>query len=198
MSRAKKENDTDGFLQRQQCADRAEYEAKKVQEFKAKVSLLTWFPKQWMSINYFGEPARFRQKEQFIAAFCKPVRQDTDGVLQKIRGTASKHARHAIDSASIRSESPSISATDPGSALKKYSITLEESSDRKLELCMKRHEREISLLQELINDEVDPDLLHEYQQQLKAARTKLLNRIRSVGEYNIYHIVITLSINNRF
>ena len=125
------------------------------------------------------------------------MRQDTDGVLQKIRGTASKHARHAIDSASIRFESPVISA-DPGSALKKYSITLEESSDRKLELCMKRHEREISLLQELINDEVDPDLLHEYQQQLKAARTKLLNRIRSVGEYNIYHIVITLSINNRF
>ena len=78
-------------------------------------------------------------------------------MLQKIRGTASKHARHGIDSASIRSESPSISATDTGSALKKYSITLEESSDRKLELCMKRHEREISLLQELINDEVDPD-----------------------------------------
>lgn len=126
------------------------------------------------------------------------MRQDTDGVLNKIRGTASKHARHAIDTASNKSESPAIPTADPGSALKKYSITLEESTDRKLELCIKRHEREISLLQELISDESDPDLVLEYHQQLKAARTRLLNRIRNEGDYKVYYIIITLSINHRF
>ena len=190
MSRARKENDLDGFLQRQNCADRAEYEAKKIEEYKTKVSLATWFPKQWMSIVYFGEPARYREKEQFIAALCKPVRQDTDGVLKQIRGTASKHARHAVDLVSNRSESPALSSAEPASALKKYSITLEESNERKAELIMKRNEREISLLQELISDETDPDVVHGYQLQLKAARAKLLNRIRNEDNLLYFYKII--------
>ena len=139
----------------------------------SKCSLSAWFPKQWISNYYFGEPAKFRNKDIIIPAFCKPQRRDTDDVLRGIRETGSKHVRLAVDAASSNS---SFSSPDPATPVGR-NYTIKFSSDAREDAKFKTQnlKDEIELTKQLLAVAEDEDEEHTLRIELKRTMNALKN-----------------------
>jgi hypothetical protein len=154
-SRALKENDVATYLRKVDCSTRAEAEVKKITEFKDKLSSDNWFPKQWSSIYYFGEPAQY-QNHLTIPSLCKPARIDSDEILGKIRSTADKATRRNIDKVAtpgarnFSTPSPNQFADDDGTMNEPKKFRLVVSNPTKSRADLLREE--IAVLNEMIEN----------------------------------------------